>query len=46
MKYTNAASQATALSAGMTKVKEYPDQTDGITCVCAITRQAWQARNE
>ena len=46
MKYTNIASQATALSAGMTKVKEYPDQIDGITCVCAITREEWLARKE
>ena len=43
MKYTNTASCATALSAGMKKVKEYPDDEDGITCVCRITREEWLA---
>ena len=39
MKYTNVASYSTAASIGMTKIKEYPDDTDGITYVYSITRE-------
>ena len=42
MKYTNAASAATAAAAGLKKVKEYPDEEDGILYVYAITRQEWE----
>ena len=38
MKYTNVASYSTARSIGMKKIKEYPDETDGILYVYAITR--------
>ena len=44
MKYTNIASYSTAASAGMCKVKEYPDEIDGILYVYAITRQEWEVR--
>ena len=43
MKYTNAASLGTALSAGMRKIREYPDAINGVTIVCAITRDDWIA---
>ncbi|MBR1585001.1 MAG: GNAT family N-acetyltransferase [Clostridia bacterium] len=42
MKYTNVASYSTALATGMIKVKEYADPKNTITCVYAITRQAWE----
>lgn len=43
MKYTNVGSYSTAMACGMTRVKEYPDEVDGITYVYAISREAWQA---
>ena len=42
MKYTNIASYSTAASAGLRKIKEYPDEKDGILYVYAITRQEWE----
>ena len=42
MKYTNAASCATAVSVGMKKVKEYPDPVNTVSYVYAITRAEWQ----
>ena len=42
MKYTNVASYATAAKNGMRKIKEYPDEVDGILYVYAITRQEWE----
>ena len=42
MKYTNLPSAATAMHMGMQKVKQYPDEANGITCVYAITKAAWQ----
>ena len=39
MKYTNVGSYSTAASIGMTKIKEYPDDKDGILYVYAITRE-------
>ena len=39
MKYTNVASYSTAASIGMTKIKEYPDDKDGIVYVYSITRE-------
>lgn len=41
MKYTNVASYSTARSIGMTKIKEYPDEQDGILYVYRITREEW-----
>lgn len=41
MKYTNIPSQATAASAGLRKIKEYPDDEDGILHVYAVTRAEW-----
>ena len=46
MKYTNAASAATALANGMKKVKEYPDPENTVSCVFAITRPEWEALEE
>ncbi len=43
MKYTNVASYSTAAAAGLKKIKEYPDDLDGILYVYAITREEWQA---
>lgn len=43
MKYTNLPSQATAMANGMEKVKAYPNEKDGVTCVYAITRERWAA---
>lgn len=42
MKYTNAASYSTARSIGMEKIKEYPDEEDGILFVYRITREQWK----
>lgn len=42
MKYTNVGSYATAMAAGLKKIKEYPDEEDGILYVYAITREEWQ----
>ena len=44
MKYTNIASYSTAASAGLRKIKEYPDEQDGILYVYAITRQEWESQ--
>ena len=41
MKDTNIASQKTAAAAGLKKVKEYPDEKNGVTCVYVITREEW-----
>ena len=38
MKYTNEASYRTAVANGMRKVKEYPDEKNGISYAYAITR--------
>ncbi|MBR4224397.1 MAG: GNAT family N-acetyltransferase [Oscillospiraceae bacterium] len=43
MKYTNIASQATAMANGMRKVKEYPDPKNTISYAYAITRSRWTA---
>jgi len=42
MKYTNAASRATALANGMTQVKEYPDPKNTVSVAYAITRGEWE----
>lgn len=42
MKYTNIASYSTALSIGMKKVKEYTDEKNTVSYVCAITRMEWK----
>ena len=42
MKYTNIASYSTARSVGMEKIKEYPDDKDGILYVYHITREEWE----
>ena len=42
MKYTNIASYSTALANGMKKVKEYPDEKNGISYVYAIKREEWE----
>ena len=41
MKYTNLASSATAQAIGMTKVKEYADDVNGISFVYAMTKDQW-----
>ena len=42
MKYTNAASIATAVANGMRKVDEFPNLVDGVSYVYAITRDEWK----
>ena len=42
MKYTNVASCSTAMANGMTKIKEYPDEKNTISCAYAITRAQWE----
>ena len=42
MKHTNAGSYSTALANGMKKVKEYPDEKNGISYAYAITRDEWE----
>lgn len=42
MKCTNAASSSTAIANGMKKVKEYPDEKNGISYAYAITREEWK----
>ena len=42
MKYTNEASYRTAMANGMRKVKEYPDEKNGISYAYAITRSKWE----
>lgn len=44
MKYTNVGSYSTAMANGMKKVKEYPDEKNGISYAYAITRQEWEKR--
>lgn len=45
MKYTNIGSYSTAISNGMTKLKEYPDEKNTISYAYAITREEWEKRN-
>ena len=42
MKYTNIALYSTAIANGMKKVKEYPDEKNGISYAYAITRDEWE----
>ena len=42
MKYTNVGSYSTAIANGMKKVKEYPDEKNGISYAYAITREEWE----
>ena len=42
MKYTNIGSYSTAISNGMKKVKEYPDEKNVISYAYAITRREWE----
>ena len=42
MKYTNIGSYSTAVANGMKKVKEYPDEKNGISYAYAITRKEWE----
>lgn len=42
MKYTNIGSYATALAIGMKKIKEYPDERNGISYAYAIKRKEWE----
>lgn len=42
MKYTNVPSYKTAIANGMKKIKEYPDEKNGISYACAITRSEWE----
>lgn len=44
MPRANLASCATAASIGMTKIKEYTDETDGILCVYSISRHQWEEK--
>lgn len=45
MKYTNIASYSTAIANGMKKVKEYPDEKNGISYAYVITRDEWKELN-
>ncbi len=42
MKYTNIGSYSTAIAVGMKKIKEYPDEKNGISYAYAITRKEWR----
>ena len=42
MKYTNTGSYSTAIANGMRKIKEYPDEKNGISFAYAITREEWK----
>lgn len=42
MKYTNVGSYSTAIANGMKKIKEYPDEKNGISYAYAITRSEWK----
>ena len=42
MKYTNIGSYSTAAANGMRKIKEYPDEKNGISYAYAITRGEWE----
>ena len=44
MKYTNIGSYSTAASIGMTKIKEYKNEKDGILYVYQITKEEWQRK--
>jgi len=43
MKHTNIASAAVAESIGMTKIKEFPDNKNGMTYVYSISRAQWES---
>lgn len=43
MKYTNVGSYSTAAANGMKKIKEYPDEKNGVSYAYAITRAEWKA---
>lgn len=42
MKYTNIGSYSTAAANGMRKIKEYPDEKNGVSYAYAITRGEWE----
>ena len=42
MKYTNIGSYSVAIAIGMRKVKEYPDEKNGISYAYAIKREEWE----
>lgn len=42
MKYTNVGSYSTAIANGMKKIKEYPNETNGISYVYSISREEWE----
>lgn len=42
MKYTNVGSYSTAAAIGMRKIKEYPDEKNGISYAYAISRNEWE----
>lgn len=42
MKYTNVGSYLTAAANGMKRVKEYPDEKNGVSYAYAITREEWE----
>lgn len=42
MKYTNVGSYSVAAANGMKKIKEYPDENNGISYAYAITRREWE----
>lgn len=44
MKYTNIGSYSTAIANGMKKIKEYPDEKNGISYDYAIKREEWEER--
>ena len=44
MKYTNIGSYSTAASIGMTKIKEYENEKDGILYVYQITKDEWKRK--
>ncbi len=46
MKYTNIGSYSTAVANGMKKVKEYPDEKNGISYAYAITRKEWEENHK
>ncbi len=46
MKYTNVGSYGVANAIGMKKVKEYPDEKNGISYAYAITREEWEERKQ
>ena len=46
MKYSNVGSSFTAMAVGMKKVKEYPDEKNGISYAYAITREEWHSKSK